>query len=233
MKYKQIIWDWNGTLWDDTWLCVEINNHMLERRDLPPITLETYRDKLCFPVTEYYSQIGFKYATDPYPRLAEEFIAEYKQRRFECALQPEARELIHLLHEHRVPQAVLSAYEQKALLEATDWFELTGFFDDIIGLNDIYAAGKVENGKHYMAGLKMAPSEVLFIGDTIHDYEVATAMGAHCALVAGGHNSRRRLKTCGVAVFDSLADVREKIQRETYSFYNPRFSYSDLVSPAD
>ena len=96
MRYQQIIWDWNGTLWNDTWLCVEINNHMLERRGLPPITLEMYRAKLCFPVTDYYCQLGFDYETDPYSHLAEEFIAEYEQRRFECDLHPEARELIQL-----------------------------------------------------------------------------------------------------------------------------------------
>lgn len=208
MKYKQIIWDWNGTLWNDTWLCVEINNHMLERRGLPLIQPETYRAKLCFPVTDYYCQLGFDYEVDPYPRLAEEFIAEYEQRRFECDLHPEVRELIQFFQTQGTPQSVLSAYEQKALLESTDYFELTGFFDEIIGLNDIYANGKVENGKQYIANSNLNPSEVLFVGDTVHDFEVADAMGVQCALVANGHNSRPRLEACGVPVFNSLSGVR-------------------------
>jgi len=212
--YKQIIWDWNGTLWNDTWLCVEINNHMLERRGLPEITIETYRDKLCFPVTGYYSQLGFDYETDPYPRLAEEFISEYEKRRFECDLHDGARELIETLRAQGIPQAVLSAYEQKALLEATDYFELTDRFTDIIGLNDIYAAGKVENGKQYIAGLNVDPGKVLFIGDTLHDFEVAEAMGVQCFLVANGHNSRARLETCGVPVFDSLVGIRDQFLKK-------------------
>ena len=206
--YKQIIWDWNGTLWNDTWLCVEINNHMLERRKLPPITIETYRDKLCFPVSDYYRQLGFDYDTDPYNRLAEEFIAEYENRRFECLLHKGARELIETLRARNIPQAVLSAYQQEALLQSTDHFSLTPFFNDIIGLNDIYAAGKVENGKRYMARLDLDPKEILFLGDTIHDFEVADAMGVSCALITGGHNSRPRLESCGVPVFDSLSDLR-------------------------
>ena len=209
MNFKLIIWDWNGTLWDDTWLCVEINNHMLARRGLPPITIETYRAKLCFPVTGYYCQLGFNYETDPYPRLAEEFIEEYTRRRFECALHPGARATVEFFQGLETPQAVLSAYEQKALLEATDYFELTGFFSDIVGLNDIYAHGKVENGKQYIAGLDIDPSEVLFIGDTIHDFEVAEAMGVQCVLVANGHNSRERLEACGVPVLDSLAALQD------------------------
>ena len=211
MKFKHIIWDWNGTLWDDTWLCVEINNHMLERRGLPLIDRETYTAKLCFPVTEYYCQLGFDYSVDSYNQLAEEFIGEYARRRFECGLQPGARELIAEFQNLGISQAVLSAYEQKALLEATDHFELTPYFNDIIGLNDIYANGKVENGLKYIQGLETEPDQILFIGDTVHDHEVAEAMGVECVLVACGHNSRSRLEACGVPVFDSLGQVRNHI----------------------
>lgn len=212
MKFKHIIWDWNGTLWDDTGLCVEINNHMLRRRGLPPIDADTYRDKLCFPVTAYYCQLGFDYSVDPYTKLAEEFIEEYARRRFECGLQPGARELIAGFQALGLSQAVLSAYEQKALLQATDHFKLTSYFHDIVGLNDIYANGKVENGLKYMAGLGIDNADVLFIGDTVHDFDVATAMGVHCVLVANGHNSRPRLEACGVPVFESLVGVRAHVR---------------------
>jgi len=212
MKFKHIIWDWNGTLWDDTWLCVEINNHMLQRRGLPEIDRSVYTAKLCFPVTEYYCQLGFDYDVDPYNKLAEEFIAEYSRRRFECNLQPGARELIAEFQALELSQAVLSAYEQQALLEATDYFKLTPFFNDIVGLNDIYANGKVENGLNYMAGLGIEKNEVLFIGDTVHDFEVAEAMGVHAVLVSNGHNSRPRLEACNVPVFDSLEKLLTNLE---------------------
>ncbi|MBN2685814.1 MAG: HAD family hydrolase [Pontiellaceae bacterium] len=201
---RHIVWDWNGTLWDDTWLCVEINNHMLARRNLPPVNVETYRDKLCFPVDQYYCQLGFDYDVDPYCELAREFIDEYTRRRFECPLHKGAKELIGHLHKQGLAQTVLSAYQHETLLQAIDHFELRPFFSDIIGLNDIYAAGKVENGIKYIATLDIDPSEVLFIGDTLHDFDVAEAMGVKSALIAHGHNSRARLETCGVPVYDSL-----------------------------
>ncbi len=207
-QIRHIIWDWNGTLWDDTWLCVEINNHMLQRRGLPQISIDVYRDKLCFPVDQYYCQLGFDYAKDPYTVLAEEFIDEYESRRFECLLHAEAREFIQSLHAQGTPQAVLSAYQHDTLLQAVDFFGLTPYFDDIVGLNDIYAAGKVENGRQYIAGLDIPPNEVLFIGDTLHDFEVAEAMGVNCVLIASGHNSRSRLETCGVPVVDTIHDVK-------------------------
>ena len=211
MKFKHIIWDWNGTLWDDTRLCTEINNHMLERRNLPQIDVALYQAKLCFPVDQYYCQLGFDYSKDPYKVLAKEFIAEYTERRYECLLHEGARELIAEFQTLEIRQAVLSAYQQDTLMQAVEHFQLLDFFDDVIGLNDIYAAGKVENGLKYISSLQTDPADVLFIGDTIHDFEVAEAMGVKCVLVACGHNSRPRLEACGVPVFDSLAGVRSYV----------------------
>ncbi|MDZ8118197.1 HAD family hydrolase [Pontiella agarivorans] len=211
MKFKHIIWDWNGTLWDDTQLCAEINNHMLERRNLPLIDVGVYRDELVFPVDQYYCKLGFDYAKDPYHKLAEEFIAEYTARRFECPLHTGARELIATFQSLEISQAVLSAYQHDTLLEALGHFQLLEFFDDVIGLNDIYAAGKVENGKQYIRRLETDPVDVLFIGDTLHDFEVAEAMGVNCLLLACGHNSRPRLETAGVPVFDDLAGIRNYV----------------------
>ena len=207
-RYKHIIWDWNGTLWDDTWLCVEINNHMLGRRGLPEINLATYQDKLCFPVDRYYCQLGFDYGREPYRRLAEEFIAEYTERRYECVLHIGARELIAGLKEKGIPQAVLSAYQQDTLLQAVEFFRLTPFFDAVIGLDDIYASGKVANGLQYISQLRLDPAEVVFIGDTVHDFEVAQAMGVQSMLIDHGHNSRSRLEACGAPVLSSLADIQ-------------------------
>ena len=58
MKYKHIIWDWNGTLVDDTWLCVEIINKLLKKRNLKLVTIDDYKEKFMFPVREYYIELG-------------------------------------------------------------------------------------------------------------------------------------------------------------------------------
>ena len=48
------------------------------------------------------------------------------------------------------------------------------------------------------------------IGDTIHDYEIADALGISCVLVAKGVNSRTLLEETPVQILDShveLADI--------------------------
>ena len=49
----------------------------------------------------------------------------------------------------------------------------------------------------------------LFVGDTLHDADVATALGADCVLYCGGHQSYDRLATSGYPV---IRDIREIVQ---------------------
>ena len=57
MKYKNIIWDWNGTIRNDTPVAVETTNILLQRLGYPMITLECYRDNVDTPIVIFYSKI--------------------------------------------------------------------------------------------------------------------------------------------------------------------------------
>ena len=43
MEYKNVVWDWNGTLLDDVKISVDTINVMLERKHLGKLTVEEYR----------------------------------------------------------------------------------------------------------------------------------------------------------------------------------------------
>jgi phosphoglycolate phosphatase len=49
--------------------------------------------------------------------------------------------------------------------------------------------------------------DILLIGDTLHDLEVAEAMGVDCALVPSGHQHIDRLREGGGRVVESLSEV--------------------------
>ena len=73
-KYTHLIWDWNGTLQDDVWLCIDVMNSLLHRRRKPAITLQQYREIFRFPVKDYYLKAGLDYEIEPFELIAEEFI---------------------------------------------------------------------------------------------------------------------------------------------------------------
>ena len=51
------------------------------------------------------------------------------------------------------------------------------------------------------------PKEVLFIGDTLHDNEVAQAIDVDCALVSCGHQSKNILSKANRPIIGSVKDI--------------------------
>jgi len=205
--HKTIIWDWNGTLLNDAWLCREVMNVSLARRELPTMDEARYQAIFDFPVIDYYQRLGFDLEKESFEELGAEFISAYEEQRSRCTLQSGAYGLLEKLNRSGYCQTVLSAYQHDALLTALEGFGLLNFFDEVLGLDDIYAHGKIEQGRRLMEALKTQPSDCLFIGDTVHDYEVACAMGVDCRLVVAGNHSREKLETCGVPVYDNFHGI--------------------------
>ena len=81
MKYKHVVWDWNGTLVDDTWLFVDIMNGVLKDRNLKGITLDDYRAVFDFPVENYYSKLGFNFSEEAFETAGLDFIKIYDGRK--------------------------------------------------------------------------------------------------------------------------------------------------------
>ena len=207
LKYNHLIWDWNGTLINDTWLCVEVLNSMLDRRQMPIVSVDTYRTQFEFPVIEYYKQLGFDLDTCPFEAISAEFNNEYDQRREECSLHDDAWEILESYKRARRSQSILSASLHSSLKEIIDYYKLTPFFHELMGLKNIYAEGKIDLGRQCVNSLEYDRREILLIGDTVHDFEVATACGIDCVLVSHGHQSQERLEACGVPVFKSLRTI--------------------------
>jgi phosphoglycolate phosphatase len=54
MKFKMIIWDWNGTLLNDVDYNVTAVNQMLLKQNKPLINREHYRSIFTFPISDFY-----------------------------------------------------------------------------------------------------------------------------------------------------------------------------------
>ncbi len=206
-QMRHILWDWNGTLIDDAWLCVEILNAMLGRRGMAPVDAAAYQTAFTFPVVELYRNVGFDFAQESFERVAAEFIAAYDARVQECRLQPAARGVLEALAGRGVRQSILSAYEQSRLEGMVAHLGLARYFAHLVGQRDYYSAGKVAEGRRLLAALDCPPAEIVLIGDSLHDAEVAEAMGVRCLLIPSGHYTRQRLLASGAAVLDALPDV--------------------------
>lgn len=205
-KIETIFWDWNGTLLNDVGECVEIINVCLARRSLKELTLPEYLEKFEFPVKKYYENIGFNFSVESFESAGQEYIDAYSRRMFDCALHHGVENTLEIAKKSGIKQHILSALNHDALLLCIERFRLGKFFDQVRGLSDSYAHSKIELGRHLLNDSACEKATAIMVGDTVHDFETASAMGIDCVLVAAGHNSRKRLEKCGVPVFSGLSE---------------------------
>ena len=206
-KYKHVIWDWNGTLFDDAWLCREIMNDMLIKRSLHGLSADRYAEIFDFPVKDYYQRAGWDFNLTSFETLSDEFIGEYERRKLECTVRPEGLAVLEALHSAGVPQSIVSAYKQVSLVSLITHYQINKWLVGMRGLDNHHAAGKLEVGRRWVAELDLNPAEILLVGDTLHDHEMAIDLGIDCVLLPSGHQSRTRLLTSGALLLNSLSEL--------------------------
>lgn len=206
-KYTHIIWDWNGTLFDDVTWCISVINFMLGKRQLKMLSnIAEYQKAFCFPIINYYQNVGFNFTEEPFEKLANEYIELYHvEKSGNCKLHNNALSVLKALQEKHITQVLLSASETGNLVSQMSEFHIEHYFDEILGLSNVYATSKIDIGRDYI-NRKHVDAAVL-VGDTEHDYEVATALGIDCILVSNGHQSKDKLLTCHVPVLSDISHV--------------------------
>lgn len=211
-NYRAVVFDWNGTVLDDLEFCLSLLNELLSECDLPEVSIERYREIFRFPIIDYYRLAGFNFDAVSYEELADRYIPRYEGRyKTACALHDGALELARKCREAGVKTAILSVTKQEYLLEQVKHFGASDYFDEVMGLDDHYGGGKTALGRVLLKKLGIDPTEVLFIGDTTHDGEVASAIGCDFMLFSGGHQSETVLRSVTDKVFHSYAELIDKI----------------------
>ncbi len=218
MKYKHILWDWNGTLLDDRWLCVESINRILKRRRMPPILEKTYKETFCFPVIKYYKTLGFDFIKESFKDLSSEFIEYYKDNFYRLNLHTNSELILKKIKETRIKQSILSASKQEILEENIKFFNLEKYFNKIVGINNHYASGKIDAAFQIVDLIKTNSSDILLVGDTVHDSEVAEKIDSDCILIDQGYVNRQRLEATKRKIFSNIMEVMDHISpKRTFS----------------
>ena len=208
MKYDYLVLDFNGTIIDDVDLCLNILNHLLEERNYKKVSLEEYKHIFTFPIKKYYINAGFNLEKYSFTSISSEFISLYQKASLNCKLYEGINELIDKCNNNEVKVVLLSASQIDNLKEQTDHFGLSEKFEAILGTSTIEAASKVESGKNYFKDKQ--DKKILFVGDTTHDAEVASAIGADALLITHGHQARDiLLKANPLKVIDSFKELED------------------------
>ena len=208
MERPYLIWDWNGTLLDDVGAAVGAVNRMLAARSLPPITREFYRAHFGFPVRPFYAKAGFDLEHEDWDGICVEYhsaIAEESDQH----LRQDAGAALALARDTCAGQSILSALREDLLRRDVAAAGIASMFDAVYGVDNLDGATKLSRGHDLIRrlGLEDGAHGLYFIGDTLHDAEVAKALGARCILVGCGHQAAERLAAAGCPVVASPTEA--------------------------
>jgi phosphoglycolate phosphatase len=212
----RIIWDWNGTLLDDNHASLSALNAILSRRGLKTVSLDHYRRNFAFPVRHFYESLGVKIECEDWDALAQEYHDAYHES--ELRLAADAKAALELVKARGIAQAVVSAMREDYLLSDMDKFGIRHFFEAVLGTNNLDGCSKLSRIKDYVA-LAGEDEKYVVIGDSLHDKEVADAIGARCVFYGGGSHDPSRLSCLGpvaMTLFDAVQFALKRIKSNPY-----------------
>ena len=205
MKY--VVFDFNGTILDDVMVGLKAENVCISKfLKRGPLTLDEYLHAFTFPVKEYYEKIGFKWDEGyTYEEVGDLWFKMYNEFKDEYKLYDGVIDILEKSHDLGYSNILLSASSLEELKIQIKELGIDKYFDEVLGIDNIYAESKIEIAKNWIKGKN--PDNCMFIGDSLHDLESAMAMGIkNCVLVARGHQAKDIL----VANYDNVVDdIRE------------------------
>lgn len=207
MKHDRvIIWDWNGTLADDAEASRLATNDILKKRGKPPITMAQYYAYIDTPISKFYEHL-FDLNEVPMSVIGPEFY-EYYPKYFE-GLHAGAEVLLQEIQQAGIRQIILSSGHVENIERDTVRLGIRPYFEKILGADDLLAESKLERGRAWIAAQDIPPENMVLIGDTLHDFDTAKAMGVSCILCAIGHQSEQDLRTAGAPVVTAFSELKD------------------------
>ena len=207
---RTFIFDYNGTILNDAGIATEIENIMLQERNLPSgYTLEDYRSMFDTDMIQYYRQIGYTFEKETFENVAHQFNALYQQKFSECTLCDGVLPLLQQIERNNDQAVILSSCQDAMLKKQCQQLGISHYFKEIMGIDNFLAGSKVEIAKHWMIRSAVRPDDCTYFGDTLADYNTAKAIGVEdIILVASGHQSYVRLKQVCPSAIHSLKEYQ-------------------------
>ncbi len=164
--FRNLIFDWSGTLVDDLPPVIEATNHVLSLYGKAPLDRENFRLRFRLPYRDFYEEMlpGI-----PLEELEVHFRQAFSASKSPVTILPHAREKLEWCRDHGIRAFVLTSMDSDAFqfqlhdLGLADFFEATysGVLDKrerILGILETH---------------RLDPAESAFIGDMTHDVDTA------------------------------------------------------------
>lgn len=210
---RHVVWDWNGTLFDDFPLILDSCNAALAALGGAPVDEEGYRSRFIRPVKAFYEDIlGREVSDDDWIEIDQAFHDHYHARIDEAALRGSTLDALGVVEESGATQSLLSMWHHDQLLPFTFRLGISDRFQRIDGRRDEGGGSKAPYLRAHLAalaeeGTELDPGDVLMIGDTLDDAASAADVGTRAVLFTGGEHGPESLAQAGFPVAHDLIEA--------------------------
>jgi phosphoglycolate phosphatase-like HAD superfamily hydrolase/ADP-ribose pyrophosphatase YjhB (NUDIX family) len=179
--FRNLIFDWSGTLVDDLGPVIEATNAVLVKYNLPPLDREGFRRSFRLPYREFYTEV--------LPHVPLEDLEACFRPAFDAAVTPvtvlpHAREKLEWCAALGIRTFVLTSMDADAFERQVDDFGFRELFEaTYAGVLD-----KREVIHRILETHGLDPAETAFVGDMTHDVETARHGGISSIAVLTGYN---------------------------------------------
>ncbi|MDE0230999.1 MAG: haloacid dehalogenase-like hydrolase [bacterium] len=181
-----VVWDWNGTLWDDLPQVHLAVNAALGEVGAPALGLPEYIRMFTRPLPLFYRRVLGRDITDSeWERINHRFEVSYVASLHLSGMASEALRALEAVARSGATQSILSLYPHDPLNALVHKLGIAHYFTRIDGLRGLSGGSKVGLfGNHLEAAAAGVPSHrVVMVGDTDDDLAAAREAGSTCILI--------------------------------------------------
>lgn len=211
--FRNLIFDWSGTLVDDLGPVIEATNAVLAKYAIAALDREAFRRAFRLPYPEFYAEL---LPQIPLDELEAHFRPAFAAALTPVTVLPFAREKLEWCSALGIRTFVLTSMDTLAFERQMDAFGLRHHFEATYsGVLD-----KRELIHEILTTHRLNPAETAFVGDMTHDVETARHGGISSIAVLTGYNHaeilaavRPDITVPDLGVLRSLLDRRRGITR--------------------
>ena len=187
MKIEAVVFDWSGTISDDTEPVYYANMKISDEYGIPKLPFEEWKENVALSPREYFKERGVDEDPEKIFQLYTKYFSEAPVR---PKLLPNVEEILSYLKLKNKTIAIISSHPEENLKSEIREYGLDSSISMIYGS----VKDKVDALKKLGNMLNVQPSSILYVGDTIYDVISAREAGTLSAAVLTGYHSRNRLE---------------------------------------
>ncbi len=197
---KLVAFDWNGSIFADTFAIYESNNESFKLLNIEPISFKTFQKYFDVPVKKFFMALGASEEdlNRKASQVANAFHSQYELRVAKVRSRAYAKTLLDYLSKNNITSVIFSNHIVKSIKRQLKRLKIDRYFSEVIANSYLESAlkgrGKKDRLKKYMNDKNLLPGDVLIIGDTVEEIEIGKEIGIKTVAITHGNCSVSRLK---------------------------------------